>query len=197
MVLDLANAGPARTVRLYRPAQPQTTVADMSELADARGPLKKQPSSALCFVCGTENERGLGAIFVDDGREVFADVTPREHHQGWPGVLHGGVLSAILDETIGRVAFLYDRWVQTARLTVRFVKPAPLDRALRARGWLVRDQRRLMTMAGEIVLVETGEVLASAEGAFVPLGDEARNALAAQLGGDFASWESWLRGRPL
>jgi acyl-coenzyme A thioesterase PaaI-like protein len=156
---------------------------------------RRQPGSALCFVCGTQNPHGLGAVFFDNGRAVWTELTPADHHQGWPGVLHGGIASAVLDETIGRVAFLHDRWVQTARLTLRFVKPAPLGRALRATGELVRDSRRLMEMRGELRLADTGEVLASAEGTFVPLPDAARDALARELGGDFAAWERWLTAK--
>lgn len=143
-------------------------------------------------MCGASNPHGLGVTFFDDGEEVWTEITPAEHHQGWPGVLHGGIISALLDETIGRVAFLHDRWVQTARLSLRFVKPAPLGKLLRARGTLARDARRLMEMRGELVLAETGEVLAEATGTFVPLPAEARAALAEQLGGDFAAWEAWL-----
>ncbi len=154
--------------------------------------VRRQPGSALCFVCGTENPHGLGASFFDDGVEVWTEVTPAEHHQSWPGVLHGGILTAILDETIGRVAFLHDRWVQTAKLDVRFKRPAPLGKPLHARGRLVRDQRRLLVMEGEIVLAGTNDVLASGSGTFVPLSDAARNEMAKRLGGDFAAWERWL-----
>lgn len=153
---------------------------------------RRQPGSAKCFVCGTQNPHGLGAEFFDDGTVVWTELTPAEHHQGWPGVLHGGIISAVLDETIGRVAFLYDRWVQTGKLSIRFARPAPLGKLLRATGRLTRDHRRLMEMEGEIVVVETGEVLAHASGTFVPLPDATRDALAQQLGGDFEAWERWL-----
>lgn len=156
----------------------------------------RQPGSALCFVCGTENPHGLGAVFYDDGKKVWTEVTPQNHHQGWPSVLHGGIISAILDETIGRVAFLHDRWVQTARLSLRFVKPAPLGVSLRATGELVKDQRRLMHMRGDLVVASTGELLAQAEGTFMALSDAARDAVVRELGGDFAAWERWLRNRP-
>ncbi len=163
-------------------------------------PIRRQPGSALCFVCGTQNPHGLRAEFFDDGHAVWTEVTPLEHHQGWPGVLHGGITSALLDETIGRVAFLHDRWVQTAKLELRFVRPAPLGKALRAQGELVRNHRRLMEMRGELVVVETAEVVAQATGTFVPLSDAARDALARELGGDFDKWEQWLsanRGKTL
>ena len=62
---------------------------------------RRQPGSASCFVCGTDNPHGLGAVFYDDGEKVWTELTPALHHQGWPGVLHGGIISAVLDETIG------------------------------------------------------------------------------------------------
>jgi acyl-coenzyme A thioesterase PaaI-like protein len=95
---------------------------------------RRQPGSALCFVCGTQNPHGLGLQFFDDGKTVWTELTAAEHHQSWPGVLHGGIIAAVLDETIGRVAFLHDRWVHTARLVTRYVKPAPLGEPLRAMG---------------------------------------------------------------
>jgi uncharacterized protein (TIGR00369 family) len=159
----------------------------MPDLAQGR----RQPGSALCFVCGTENPHGLKVDFFDDGRTVWTELSPAEHHQGWPGVLHGGIIAAVLDETIGRVAFLHDRWVQTARLELRFHRPGPLGQRLLAMGEMTRDARRLMEMRGQIV-TETGELIAEASGTFVRLPDAARDELARKLGGDFAAWEQWL-----
>lgn len=59
-------------------------------------------------------------------------------------------------------------------------------------GELVRNHRRLMEMRGHLVVADTGERLAEAEGTFVPLSDAARDELARRLGGDFAAWEQWL-----
>lgn len=143
-------------------------------------------------MCGTENPHGLGATFYDDGQVVWTELTTEEHHQGWPGVLHGGIITAILDETIGRVAFLHDRWVQTAKMDIRFKRPTPLGEPLVARGELVRNHRRLMEMKGGLYLATGDELLAEATGTFIPLPDAARNELAKRLGGDFAAWEQWL-----
>lgn len=155
---------------------------------------RSQPGSRLCFVCGFDNPHGLGAVFFDDGTEVWTEVTPAEHHQSWPGILHGGVVTAILDETIGRVAFLHDRWVQTAKLEMRFLEPAPLGQPLIARGRLTQDRRRLMLMEGELVGPD-GKRLAEAKGTFVPVPDLVRTELARQLGDDFEAWEQWMQTR--
>ena len=158
-------------------------------------PPRRQPGSAMCFVCGTENPHGLGLAFFDDGERVWTDISAAEHHQSWPGVLHGGIIAAVLDETIARVAFLHDRWVHTARLVMRYVSPGPLGEPMRATGELVRDARLLMEMRGKLVIVRTGQVVAEATGTFVPLPDETRDELARKLGGDFAAWEEWLSSR--
>ncbi len=153
---------------------------------------RRQPGSALCFVCGTDNPRGLGLTFFDDGTQVWTDLHTEDHHQSWPGVLHGGIIASVLDETIARVAFLHDRWVHTARLVLRYVKPGPLHARLRATGELVKDARLLMEMRGRLVIADTGEVVAEATGTFVPLPADARAELAGRLGGDFAEWEQWM-----
>lgn len=164
----------------------------MSEPSHPPLPPRRQPASALCFVCGTQNPHGLGVVFYDDGKTVWTELTPGEHHQSWPGVLHGGIISTVLDETIARVAFLHDRWVHTARLTVRFLKPAPLGQRLLCTGELARNASLLMEMKGKLILAETGDVLAEATGTFVPLPPETRDELARKLGGDFAVWEEWI-----
>jgi acyl-coenzyme A thioesterase PaaI-like protein len=153
---------------------------------------RRQPGSALCFVCGTQNPHGLGLTFFDDGVKVWTDVTAAEHHQSWPGVLHGGIIAAVLDETIARVAFVHDRWVHTARLVMRYVKPGPLGEPMRATGELTKNATLLMEMRGKLVVARTGEVVAEATGTFVPLPAETRADLAKKLGGDFAAWEEWI-----
>ena len=68
-----------------------------------REPLNRQPNSRHCFLCGVDNPIGLKLGFYDvgDGR-VATRFTPLEQHQGYPGVMHGGIACALLDETIGR-----------------------------------------------------------------------------------------------
>ena len=62
-----------------------------------------QPNSRHCFVCGLENNYGLKLRFKETGPgEVTADYTVPEHFQGYPGVVHGGIVTAMLDEVTGR-----------------------------------------------------------------------------------------------
>ena len=61
---------------------------------------KKQQNSKMCLVCGLKNPYGLKAAFYEmDNQELVALIRPRDEHQSYPGRLHGGLTTALLDET--------------------------------------------------------------------------------------------------
>jgi acyl-coenzyme A thioesterase PaaI-like protein len=87
--------------------------------------LGTQNVSRMCVVCGTDNACGLHARFFElDGGELACLFTPAEHHQGYPGRLHGGIASAVIDETIGRAitAVEPDTWYVTVEATARYLR---------------------------------------------------------------------------
>ena len=130
-----------------------------------------QNVSRMCLVCGVDNGLGLKArFFVLDGGELAGVFRPLPEHQSYPGRLHGGIVSAILDETIGRAMNVTDtqNWGVTVEFTVKFRKPVPLDREVRAVARITRDSSRLVEGTGEIVL-EDGTVAAEAWGKYLKL----------------------------
>lgn len=131
--------------------------------------MKKQPNSQMCFVCGLENPIGLKMAFYEDeeGR-VVGKFTTGSQHQGYPGVVHGGILTALLDETLGRVAIAAGRWTVTARLAIRFRRPIPVGEVLTVVGEVVNWDRRTLEARGEIRLAD-GQVGAEASGTFVEI----------------------------
>ena len=114
--------------------------------------MTKQPNSRYCFLCGVQNPIGLKLTFYDDDDRVRAQFTPGEEHQGYPGVMHGGITCALLDETIGRTLVRQDIWAMTVDLQVRFHKPIPVGQPLTVLGELVRLRSRTMEGKGEIRL---------------------------------------------
>lgn len=138
---------------------------------------RRQPNSRACFVCGMENAAGLRVSFYDvvgeGGRpEVLARFTGRSPHQGYPERMHGGLVTGILDETVGRAINAGTAvgdvtvWGVAVELSVRFRLPIPLEVALTARGWITRDRGRLFEGAGELYLPD-GRVAAQATGRYV------------------------------
>lgn len=134
--------------------------------------MKKQPTSRMCFVCGESNPAGVHVRFYEqeDG-SVLSRFTPQELHQSYPGRLHGGVITAVMDETIGRaIMSRYGEavWGVTAELTVRFRKPVPLDVELTVVGRITYEGSRLFEGSGELYLPD-GSIAAEAAGKFVKL----------------------------
>jgi acyl-coenzyme A thioesterase PaaI-like protein len=167
----------------------------------------------MCLVCGADNPFGLYGRFYeltgrDDaagsgespageggaaGPELLGLFTPRDEHQSYPGRLHGGVSSAILDETIGRAIRIAhpEEWGVTAEFTIRFRKPVPLDEKIRCVARITRDTSRLFEGTGEIVLAD-GSVAVSARGKYLKMPLEA----IAEGGMDESEWFADPRETP-
>jgi acyl-coenzyme A thioesterase PaaI-like protein len=114
-----------------------------------------QPNSRNCFVCGLENPVGLKLRFHDDGvGEVRCEYRIGRDYQGYPGIAHGGVIAAILDEVAGRVAMIGDRnhFLMTARIEVTYRQPVPVETPLVVAGRATQVRGRVTHAAGEIRL---------------------------------------------
>jgi len=140
-----------------------------------------------------DNPIGLKLAFyeLDDGR-VAARFTPREEHQGYPGVMHGGIACALLDETIGRTLENLDIWAMTVDLNTRFLKPVPLNEPITVIGEMVRLRSRTMEGKGEIRLAD-GSVAVAAEAKYIRL----PNAQVERLRSELGYWQVALDGQDL
>jgi acyl-coenzyme A thioesterase PaaI-like protein len=142
------------------------------QATQGEGAMEKQPNSRMCFVCGIANPIGLKLFFyTDDQGRCIARFLPGPEHQGYPGHVHGGIISALLDETMGRVLTPDNVWAMTGRLEIRFAKPVPLDQELTVVGQLTRSRTRVYEARGEIQLPD-GTVLVEGSGVYVRIPEE-------------------------
>lgn len=132
----------------------------------------KQPNSKMCLVCGLKNSAGLHSSFYQlESGELLAIFTPTEEHQSYPGRLHGGIATAILDETIGRAIMIdypEEVWGVTVEFTTRYKQPIPLNGKIRVVGRIIRETSRYFEGTGEILL-EDGSIAAEGRGKFLKL----------------------------
>lgn len=135
----------------------------------ATASLEEQERYGHCFACGAANDSGLNLEFesLEDG-SVTALYVPQERHQGWPNVLHGGIVATLLDEAAAYVAYARGQHAATARLNVRYSRAAPLDTPLRVTATLVKDTRRMLTIEARVTTLED-EKIAAAEAALLLL----------------------------
>jgi len=144
--------------------------------------MKKQANSRQCFVCGVENIRGLHLSFYETNPgEVCAEVTVPETYQGYPGVVHGGIIAAMLDEVSGRVFMGGDppRFMFTAQLSVRYRKPVPTGKPLKLVGIAGKDKGRIVQARGELY-DSAGTLLAEAETILAEIQDNAMRSFGMQ-----------------
>lgn len=139
------------------------------------------PWSDSCYVCGEANPLGLGVRFTVAGDQVRTTTVLDPRYEGYPGHVHGGVVTALLDETVGWACTARcGRLFLTVELTVRFLKPVPAGRAITVVGRCDGEPNRIARGEGWIE-DESGEILARASGTFFPLPPERNREVAAQL----------------
>ena len=106
-----------------------------------------------CFACGKENPFGLQVSpdITPDGTRVKIECTPPVHFQGWANVIHGGILSTLLDEAITYVGIAsFDGPAVTAQLEVRFKKPAVAGDKLTVTANRIKMGKRLIEVEAHI-----------------------------------------------
>ncbi len=156
--------------------------------------MREQRSSRMCFVCGRRNPVGLKLDFYEDCEtgEVRVNFAVPDAYQGYPGVVHGGIVSAILDEVSGRAVMIgegNERLMATLRLTVRFRRPTPTETPLTAVGWVRQIGGIGAKVAGEIRLAD-GTVTADCESLLADPPDEFRERWEAEK----PFWKVYHRG---
>jgi acyl-coenzyme A thioesterase PaaI-like protein len=151
---------------------------------DFQQPPRTDGGVALCGACRRTGECRLGLTTerLDDAGVAHFQLVCPAGHEGGPGVAHGGWTAGLLDEVLGHVPILHGQMTVTGTLTVRFLKPVPIERALEARAWIDRVERKKWFCSGQLLLASSGAELATASGVWV-----ARDGAA-----HFSSFEAWL-----
>ncbi len=116
-----------------------------------------------CFVCGAENPIGLRAEFSVDSENnrAIANITIGSNFQGWQGVVHGGIIATLLDETaIYACRALSDRAV-TAGMSVKYKHPVRIDCPLTLKAEVISVKRRIAVVNSRLIVEST--IMAEAE----------------------------------
>lgn len=122
-----------------------------------------------CFACGPENPIGLKLTFTEEEDKYMARFTAGREHQGYDGVVHGGIVSTLLDEIMARYPYAKGLTSVTARLEVRYRQPTPVGVELTVTGRVVSQRGRIYEMAGTVALPD-GKVTAEGKATVMILG---------------------------
>lgn len=128
-------------------------------------PFMHEPLHGGCIVCGSDNDHGWHLQFQKacDG-SVTAEFQGGSTYQGYPDMLHGGVVAALLDGAMTNCLFTHQIVAVTAELMIRYLTPVRTEHPVFVRAWIVKSSPRLHVLASE--LVQDGEVRAKAQAKF-------------------------------
>ena len=113
---------------------------------------------AACVVCGMANPQGLKITYQGerDG-SVTALWTPSPAWEGFRGIIHGGIVSTVLDEAMSKAVQLASRSAVTGELRVRFRRHVASGEALRIRAWIRESHKRLLRTEAALVAADNSE----------------------------------------
>lgn len=129
--------------------------------------MDRQPNSRMCFICGLQNPIGLKMLLYNDldHQQVVSTITISDEYQGYPGVVHGGIVATMLDEIGGRATLISgdpNDLMVTANLDVKYRQPTPLNTPLTIIGRVTRPGKLRARAHSEIQLPD-GTITAEAD----------------------------------
>jgi len=123
---------------LTRPGQPGPR-ADSCDIIEV---------NSNCFVCGRYNPCGLQLTFKQGSRGVEALWVPSNATESFPGTVHGGIITSVLDEAMSKAIMVRGWQAFTVCVNVRFHGRTSPGECLRVHGWVIeRRKRRILTEA--------------------------------------------------
>jgi uncharacterized protein (TIGR00369 family) len=132
--------------------------------------VKELKDNQRCYVCGKENPAGLQVAFEIDknARTITGRFTPKQVHEGWEGIVHGGVIAALLDEAMVKLAAHLGIPAVSAEITVKFKNPAAAADTLAISGRITKEARRLIE--AEATVTRGLVIVAEAKGKLLKVG---------------------------
>ncbi|MDH3337589.1 MAG: PaaI family thioesterase [Gammaproteobacteria bacterium] len=124
-------------------------------------------AAPMCFACGQDNPIGLRIYFHFDGEVCTADFTPNQNHVGFQDTVHGGIIYTALDDVTANIMYQQGRKAHTARCEIRYRQPARVGEALKLKGWIETERRRLVLLKGEVRRASDDVLVADCESSFM------------------------------
>lgn len=121
--------------------------------------LDTEMNEGMCFGCGKQNPIGLKMVFTRDGQSLKSTFTTSKEHQGWPEIVHGGILTCLLDEAMSNAAYAEGVACLTASMQIRLRQPVKVEVPLVITARITRKNRRLIETDASIQL-EDGTIIA-------------------------------------
>ena len=122
------------------------------------------------FVSGIENPKGMKMVPIIKDRKIYAKYIFEKSFEGGPGLVHGGILSTVLDDMMGYATFTQNLFCVTANLNVNFRAPSPVDKEFELYAWVKEvDGNKVYA---ESVIQSENAIHVEADGLFINIGQD-------------------------
>lgn len=122
-----------------------------------------------CFACGFNNPIGLKLAFRECEGGIETTFVPTVDHQGFAGIVHGGLVGLVLDEAMAKLLYIRSIEALTCEITIRLRKIARIGQPLTVRATLLGERRRLLELEA-FARNPKGEIIATARAKFLRVG---------------------------
>ena len=124
-----------------------------------------------CFVCGPENPIGLKLDFDFDGKTISTEFVPQKEHQGYMNIVHGGIISTLLDEVMVKLAIAIGMPAVTAQMDIRLKKALKIGAKITVSAEITKDSKKIIEAYAKAV-TDDAVVIADAKGKLVKIKTE-------------------------
>jgi len=124
-----------------------------------------------CFVCGKKNPIGLKLDFSFDGKTITTEFVPQKEHQGYFNIVHGGIISTLLDEAMVKLAIEMGMPAVTARMDIRLRKALDVGKKITVQAEILRDTKKILDVYAKAV-TEDNVIVADATGKLMKISSE-------------------------
>lgn len=128
----------------------------------------KLEDDGYCFVCGPKNPIGLKLDFHFNGKTIKTEFIPKKEHQGYLNIIHGGIISTVLDEAMVKLAIAMDMLAVTASMEIRLRKAVNVGEKITIEAKMLKITSKLLESSAKAV-TENNVVVAEAKGKLVRL----------------------------
>ena len=124
--------------------------------------MNKIEDDEYCFVCGKKNKSGLQLEFSYKNNKTIARIVFDKRFQGWKDVVHGGLVSTVLDEAMAKITGFYGYYCVTAEINIKFKKPVLINKEYIIEGKIVK-QRGKIFFTNSLIKNYNNEIFAIAD----------------------------------
>ncbi|HPM03990.1 MAG: PaaI family thioesterase [Candidatus Cloacimonetes bacterium] len=103
-----------------------------------------EPVFKNCFVCGQDNPIGLKLNFQYNENTAWCFWETHSDYEGYPGIIHGGIISTLLDEVMAKTILSGGQTAVTTELNIKYKKPALVNKKYKVTGTILYQKKRMI-----------------------------------------------------